>query len=187
MQKFAVAPVGLDDEAATEVLLRAARTLGQRQRVILLDAQGPVGTLARMHPGKGLADFLRGEAGFADVVHVDRAARHLHIMPAGNEAAMPEDLHTPLMHQLLEALEENYDMILLWEGVPRFPMQAKGSLLPLADGVAVVHTAGMEGAAESLQAALAGAGVRLTGMLLAERRSASNADTSSRQESVAQA
>ena len=184
-QKFAIAPVGLEDEQMAALLLGTARELGARHRIILLDAQGADSDLSRRHPGKGLADFLRGQAGFAEVVHPDEEARHLHIVPAGTHAPMPEDLHTPLMRQLLEALEENYDIILLWEGMPRFPLREKGSVLPLADGVAVVHVAGMEGAAESLRASLAEAGVRLAAVLMAERRGAKTTDMSDHREAMA--
>ncbi len=174
-QKFAIAPLGLEVERAADVLLRAARDLGAEHRVILLDAQGAEGPVARLFPGKGLADFLNGRAGFAEVVHADRAARHLHVVAAGSQADMPDNLHTPLMKQLLEALEENYDVILLWEGMPRFPLQPQASLMPLADGVAVVYTADMGGVAESLRASLAGAGVGLVGLVRAERRTHASA------------
>ena len=177
-RKLAVAPLGLEDEEAADMLLAAARRLGSDRRVILLDAEGLKGAMARRYPGKGLADFLKGEAGFAEVVHADKQARHLHVVAAGTRADMPDDLHTPLMKQLLEALEENYDIVLLWEGMPRFPLQSRGSLLPLADGVAVVHAPGMAGAADSLRAALAGEGMRLAGLVQATPgRAASEATT----------
>ena len=165
IQLVAITSLLEDSVAAARIAVNAARDLAARYRVAFLHADAEAAP-PDLPAGAGLYELLRGEAGFANVVHVDPRQPRLHLLPAGNPAAMPEEgLDTLRMRQLLQALRENYDIVLLNEGFPRYPVDRKNSTLPLVEAAIVLAADEAAGMAETLRDTLLKAGLKRAAIL----------------------
>ncbi len=160
VQRIALASIGMAAEDAAETVMEAARRLAGQGRVILLDAAAeghrlPLGAKAAGGE-QGLAQLLAGRAGFADVARMDVLVPALHVIAAGEGALSGKLLHGEVMQQLLRALSENYDLVLLHEGEARYPLHASESVLPLAEAALVLHEDDAQGLATGLRDAISG-------------------------------
>ena len=161
---------------ANAEVIAAARDLATRYRVALLHAD-PESVLPGQPPAPGLYELLRGSANFADAVRVDPLQARLHLVAAGNTQALPEDGFDSLrMRQLLQALRENYEIVLLNEGFPRFPVQKAHSVLPLAEATVILAADEARGMAETLRDTLLKAGLKQVAVIGSGKKQA--ADTS---------
>ncbi len=141
LQLVAFGELGLPAGQGSRALLDAARALARQARVILLDvADEPLRLDEADRAGRlpGLGDMLAGKAGFADIVRADVRQPHLHLTAAGRQPVRTDGAAGSQLRQLLEALRESYDLVLLHEGLPRYPLQEEQSLLPLAEAVLLV-------------------------------------------------
>ncbi len=165
IQLVAITSLLEDSVVGARIAVNAARDLAARYRVAFLHADAEA-ALSDLPAGAGLYELLRGKAGFANVVHVDPRQPRLHLLPAGNPAAMPEEgLDTQRMRQLLQALRENYDIVLLNEGFPRYPVDRKNSTLPLVEAAVVLAANEAVGMAETLRDSLLKAGLKHAAIL----------------------
>ncbi|GEM_PF-153069 len=153
-QVVALASLGLLARQDADAILHGARALAGDHRVMLVDVAEQDYLLPGSSKSPGLADLLQGAAGFADIVAADAREPRLHMVRAGN-AAVPEGaLHGEMMRELLTALRENYDLVLLHEGLPRYPLHEDDSALPLAEGIVILHSADEKELAEGLRGTL---------------------------------
>ena len=160
VQKVAIASLLESPAEGMHQALAAARDLAARYRVVLLHAD-PESALPDVAAAPGLFELLRGDIGFADAVRVDPRTGRLHVVPAGNAQALPEEgLNSARMRELLKALGENYDIVLLGEGFPRFPVERARSVLPLAEAALIIAAGEARGMAEALRDTLRKAGVK---------------------------
>ncbi len=160
-QLVAMATLSESPAEGAEHALAAARALAESWRVMLLDVAGVDSPFNKMWSARGISDLLAGQAGFADIVHPDTRARRLHVVGSGGQGFDDGRLHGDTMRHLLQALRENYDIVLMHEGAPRFPLRARESVLPLAEGVVLFTSPALAGAMDSLKTALNQAGVSL--------------------------
>ena len=160
IQTVAIASLLEDTAEGGAHAVAAARELATRYRTVLLHAD-PESALPGLPARPGLFDLLGGRVGFADVVHVDGQQARLHVVPGGDVEALPaEGLTSARMRQLLQALAENYDIILLNEGFPRYPVDRARSVLPLAEAAVILAAGQARGMAETLRDTLRKAGLR---------------------------
>ncbi len=164
---------GMPEDGA-ELVLSTARLLAARHRVMLLDASGPRSPFNRLTGYRGLSELLVGKAEFAEIVHSDSEVRRLHVVPSGQDDFADGRLHGETMRHLLQALRENYEIVLLFEGEPRYPLRREESVLPHAEGVALFVPAAMAGVAESLRSALMQGGVREVAVVSHDAKSAAS-------------
>ncbi len=159
---------------ANAQVIAAARDLAARYRVALLHVD-PESVLPGQPHAPGLFELLRGSASFADVVRVDPLQARLHLVAAGNTQALPGDGFDSLkMRQLLQALRENYEIVLLNEGFPRFPVQKTHSVLPLAEAAVILAADEARGMAETLRDTLLKAGLKQVAVIDAGKSQATD-------------
>ena len=136
---------GYDDGLA----LALARRLVVFGRVVLV--AGDAGTVTPLAGALGIADLIKGEASFADVIHRDRNSR-LHIIPAGRTSRTDMDD----LVSVIDALKETYDIVVL--GVPHAMHASEAQAVTARARVAVVGP-GDETAAADLELSLLQVGV----------------------------
>ena len=161
VQLVALTALGEGLEESAETALQTARLLAADHRVMLLDAAGPESPFNPSPEEKGLGNLLKEEIQFADIVHADRQAAHLHLVPWGDADPAEVPLQGELMRHLLEALRENYDLVLLHEGTPRYPLRKNESVLPLAEAVVIFASSAMVGVLDSLKMTLQQSGMQM--------------------------
>jgi Mrp family chromosome partitioning ATPase len=106
------------------------------EKVLLIDCDLRRNTLRGLSPVSnqgGLAELLGGKATFDQVVTSD-AAQGLDILPLSGPAFTARDLFGDRMKQLLEALRDQYDWIIL-DGPPALVVADARTLAALADRV----------------------------------------------------
>ncbi len=141
------------------------------KRVALLDTdlrKPKVSEYLGIEGGAGLTDVLIGRARLADVM-LPWGNRSLYVLPAGKIPPNPSELlGSKSMHQLLEALERDFDVVLC-DAPPLLPVTDAAILANATSGAILVISAGhtnrhqLSGAVDALNTAGAHiAGVTLT-------------------------
>jgi len=104
-----------DDTARTALAL--ARLMARDAKVVLIDlSKSPAVLSASVDPGTpGLADMLRGEASFGQIIARDRISG-LHLVTAGRGLADRSLLQSPRLSLTLDALLQTYDHVVLNAG-----------------------------------------------------------------------
>jgi uncharacterized protein involved in exopolysaccharide biosynthesis/Mrp family chromosome partitioning ATPase len=123
------------DIAAGTDLARTLAADGYTTLLIDADFRNPeLADAAGVRHGPGLAELLTGSATFSDVIVQDDKS-NLQIIPAGtNPASARPDLLGQRLNQLLEALGEVYDFILIDGG----PVGAHSDVLTMAQNASII-------------------------------------------------
>jgi tyrosine-protein kinase Etk/Wzc len=147
-----IAVVGAVREVATSLAaITLARALVKDSRVVLVDlAFGAANlTVIAADPAvRGIADLVRGDASFGDIITRDRFSR-LHVVTAGlRDADLAAMLAAPRLLTTLEALARTYDHVVIDAGavpdiaVERFARLAdKAVLIAAENDLAAVQSA----------------------------------------------
>ncbi|MEV4687298.1 polysaccharide biosynthesis tyrosine autokinase [Microbacterium sp. LWH3-1.2] len=140
------------------------------KRVALLDTdlrKPKVAEYLGVEGGAGLTDVLIGRARLADVM-LPWGNRSLYVLPAGKIPPNPSELlGSKSMHQLLEALERDFDVVLC-DAPPLLPVTDAAILANATSGAILVVRAGhtnrhqLSGAVEALNVA----GARIAGVAM---------------------
>jgi polysaccharide biosynthesis transport protein len=113
-------------EGITLTALTLARLMARSARVIMVDLVATSTTLsaASADPGApGLAELMRGEASFTQVITKDRVSR-AHLVSAGRPGADRSLLQSPRLSLAIDALLRVYDHVLLDAGsAPDLPAE----------------------------------------------------------------
>lgn len=106
------------DVASVATSLPLARLLSRTGSTILVDLSGGQPeieqAIGRFRP-PGVSDMLAGAASFGDIIHRDRVTR-LHAMPFGARTAEAIDPYRPQFEDMIAALTQTYDFVLLDAG-----------------------------------------------------------------------
>jgi polysaccharide biosynthesis transport protein len=105
-------------ESISLTTLAIARQLASSAKVIVVDlaASSPTISAASVDPGApGLADLMKGEASFTQVITKDRSSR-VHLVNAGRSGADRTLLQSPRLGLAIDALLKVYDYVLLDAG-----------------------------------------------------------------------
>jgi uncharacterized protein involved in exopolysaccharide biosynthesis/Mrp family chromosome partitioning ATPase len=123
---------------STTTAMPLARLMSSMGRAVLVACAG-VGTgerAAGQSRRTGLSDMVAGMASFGDIIHRDRASA-LHIIPFGGRPEVAIDPADPTFADLLDALVQTYDYVVLDVGTARGALAGTASL---ADAVVLVAT-----------------------------------------------
>ena len=119
------------DVASAATSLPLARLLSRTGSTILVDLSGGrpeiEQAIGRFRP-PGVSDMLAGAASFGDIIHRDRTTR-LHAMPFGARTADAVDPGHPLFEDMIAALTQTYDFVLLDAGTAAHLMEAMAASL----------------------------------------------------------
>jgi len=132
--------------AVTEAALALARLLAQDAKTVLVDLSGAaeLAEASQEPAAPGLADLMRGEASFGEIVTRDRASR-LHLVNAGSGARTDRAaLASPRLTLALDALLRVYDHVVLDAGGAT---DLPAALLATRARAVVVPAPAMDGAA----------------------------------------
>jgi Mrp family chromosome partitioning ATPase len=107
-----------------------ARSLSRADRVVLVDlafSSANVDAIAEDSSGPGVAELLRGEASFGDIIIRDPGSR-AHLVTAGRVGGNAQDLlQSDLLWDAVEALAQSYDYLVIDAGA-----HSEIALAPLA-------------------------------------------------------
>jgi receptor protein-tyrosine kinase len=123
---------------ATNLAISQAQLAGKRILLADFDFRRPsIGKLFGIDGAPGLTDYLRGNARIGDILH-HVADSNLYIITAGEIVTNPlELLNLPECNQLIEALRDHFDWVIL--DSPPLLFAADGNLLAtMADGTILV-------------------------------------------------
>jgi succinoglycan biosynthesis transport protein ExoP len=155
------------DVGTTLSAIALSRELAQTSRVILVDLAfgGPnIEVISNDPSAPGIAELVRGEASFGDIITRDRATR-LHLVAAGQLGNDAEGIFvSQMLWAALGALAQSYDHLVIDAGA-----QSETSLQPIAQAAPwAVLVGGVTTAAPALAALseeLAAAGFAEVSML----------------------
>ena len=143
-------------------------------RVVIIDADlrtPRLHELLGVPRGRGLSEYLRGEAPIEAVLH-SSPIEQVVVLPAGDRAAAPSHLLTsPRLRELIAALREQFDDIII-DSAPALPLADARALATLADGVLLVLRAGRTRRAQAEDAIQRLHGARLLGLVFNRARRA---------------
>jgi Mrp family chromosome partitioning ATPase len=146
-----VAVIGSARNVGTTVTsIALARALARTDRVVLVDlafSSAHVDPLAEDSNGPGVAELLRGEASFGDVIIRDPGSR-AHLVTAGRVGGSAHELlESDLLWDAVEALAQSYDYLVIDAGVQseiapaHFAMTTPYAVLVCGDTPVVAITA----------------------------------------------
>ena len=127
-----------EGKSAVARLLATSSALSGR-RTVIVDCDLHHGSLPRQFGKKhsGLAQVLTGETDIASVTVQDSATR-LFVIPAGSAVNGPADLlSSPLMHELIDQLREQYDYVVI-DASPLLPVVDALALAAVADKIVMI-------------------------------------------------
>ncbi len=153
----ALPDAGLDCATATVGLARCLVAQGIRVVVVEADEEANcIDKVAPLEPNVGLAELLDGKATFSDVIIRDQISS-VHFLRSGLSRRMPGSNKIDLV---LEALDHAYEIVLLNNGVTRFPAVKDHAGVTACHGAVVLASAAHSAEAESLCGALTRAGLK---------------------------
>ncbi len=136
IKRFGVACDGGTDSVAAQGIVELARAAaGEGVRIIVVDAGSREWPLARffaIDAGKGLCDLVAGHAAFSDVIVRDSRSS-VHLLPAGKDDA--ERPAGERLDMVLDALEQAYDIVLLYVGAVAHDDLAPGRMISKCLGI----------------------------------------------------
>jgi uncharacterized protein involved in exopolysaccharide biosynthesis/Mrp family chromosome partitioning ATPase len=112
---------GARNIGTTLTAIALARELAQTARVVLVDLalNAPnIDVISEEPNAPGIADLVRGEAAFGDIITRDRFSR-LHLVATGQVGGKPADLiDSQTLSAAVGALAQSYDHLIIDAGVP---------------------------------------------------------------------
>jgi Mrp family chromosome partitioning ATPase len=105
-------------DGVTLTALTLARLLGRQAKVVLVDlsaSSAALNAVSNDPAAPGLADLMRGDASFGQVITKDRMSA-VHLVNAGRAGSDRALLHSPRLGLALDALLRVYDHVLLDAG-----------------------------------------------------------------------
>ncbi len=120
----------------TQTAIGLARMLASTARVVVIDLSLNAPSLSNLSANPaapGIAELVRGQASFGDIITRDRSSR-VHLIAAGQGSAQPGDvLASPRLATVLQALARTYDHVVLDAGaVSEAPVDSFVRLAPRA-------------------------------------------------------
>ena len=106
-----------DNETTSEIALTLARLLARRGKVVLVDLSPSASfALTSADPdAPGLADLMRGDASFGQIITRDRASP-VHLVGGARQGSDRALLQSPRLTLALDALARTYDHVVLDAG-----------------------------------------------------------------------
>lgn len=156
-----------EGKSLTAANLAACLAGNEEGRTVLVDADlrtPKAHALLGVPRARGLSDFLRGDTPIEATLHGSPIER-LVVLPAGERVLAPSHLLTSTrFHQLLAALREQFDDIII-DSAPVLPLADARALAKLADGVLVVLRAGRSRRVQAEDAIQRLHGARILGLV----------------------